>query len=69
MIELNKEEKIPSKLSEIVKVPISHVSKTLSDLEENNLVRCLTPSRRKGKFYSITPLGKKILSEINELTF
>jgi len=68
MIELNKEEKIPSKLSKILKVPISHVSKTLSDLEEKDLVKCLTPSRRKGKFYSITPLGEKILSEINELT-
>lgn len=68
IIELNKEEKIPSKLSEILKVPISHISKTLSDLEEKDLVKCLTPSRRKGRFYSITPSGVKVLSEINKLT-
>jgi len=68
IIELNKEEKIPSKLSESLKIPISHISKTLSELEKKDLVKCLTPSRRKGKFYSITPRGEKILSEINKLT-
>jgi len=68
LIELNKGEEIPSKLSDEIKAPISHVSKTLSELEQENLIKCLTPSRRKGRFYAISPLGKEVLSEINELT-
>jgi len=68
LIELNKSEKIPTKLGRIINTPISHISKALSELEDRNLVKCLTPSRRKSKFYAITPIGKNILTEINELT-
>lgn len=68
LIELNKKPKIPTKLSKDLSEPISHISKTLSELEEKNLVVCLTPERRKSKFYKNSQLGKDILSEINKLT-
>jgi len=68
MIELNKGVNIPTKLAKNVGYPISHVSKTLKELEEKALIKCLTPKRRKGKIYEISLLGKEILSNINKLT-
>lgn len=68
LIELKDMKKTPSDLKETLKVPISHVSKTLKELKDNELVECLTPERRKSKFYSITPKGTKILDEISKVT-
>lgn len=68
MIELKKGENIPTRLAKRLNMPISHISKTLSELLEKELIICLTPNRRKGKFFRISELGKEILSSINKLT-
>jgi predicted transcriptional regulator len=68
LIELNKSEKIPSELSSIVAAPISHISRSLKELENEHLIQCLTQERRKNKFYQITTLGKEILEFINKET-
>jgi predicted transcriptional regulator len=45
---------------------LSHVSNTLSDLEEQELVECLTPNRNKGRIYSATDEGKEMVEEIQK---
>ena len=66
LIELNKSKKTPSELAHAAKTPMSHISSTLRDLEKRKLVICLTPERRKNKFYSITNLGKDVLEFISK---
>ncbi|KXB09313.1 hypothetical protein AKJ35_01035 [candidate division MSBL1 archaeon SCGC-AAA833F18] len=66
-LELAKSENTPSKLAEELSIPLSHVSKALSELEEKNLVKCLTPNRRKMKFYQVTGKGQKLKKELREL--
>jgi len=68
LIALNKEKLIPSKLAKKLHYPISHISSTLKDLEEQELILCLTKMRRKNKFFTITDKGKKILEFINKET-
>lgn len=53
----------PKRISEITNIRIQHVSMYIKDLEEYGLISCLNPSIRKGKIYSITEKGKKILKE------
>ena len=43
---------------------MSHISRTLKELEKLGLVKCLTPEIRKSKFYSITNTGSKVLKDI-----
>ncbi|MHA1677591.1 MAG: winged helix-turn-helix domain-containing protein [Promethearchaeota archaeon] len=68
LIELKNKERIPTKLARNLNKPISHISKAIRELQEEGLIKCLTPLRRKNKFYTITDKGKKILFEINKMT-
>lgn len=43
---------------------LSHVSKTLSDLEEHDLAECLTPDRRKGRLYTATNQGEELAKKL-----
>ncbi|MBW6518828.1 MAG: DUF742 domain-containing protein [ANME-2 cluster archaeon] len=57
----------PSDISAKLDIPISHVSSTLSELSERELVICLTPERRKTKLFQSTENGRNILSKIKEI--
>jgi DNA-binding MarR family transcriptional regulator len=54
----------PTQLSEKIKTHRSTTSRTLLELEEKKLVKCITPKEKMGRFYKITLQGKKIMSEI-----
>ena len=54
----------PTQLSEKIKTHRSTTSRTLLELEEKGLVKCITPTENMGRFYEITKQGKKILKEI-----
>lgn len=54
----------PTQLSEKIKTHRSTTSRTLLELEEKGLVKCITPDENMGRFYEITKLGKKIVKEI-----
>jgi len=45
----------------------THTSRTLSDLVNKKLIVCINPQDRAFKFYKITPLGKRILEEVNRI--
>jgi len=54
----------PTQLSEKIKTHRSTTSRTLLELEEKGLVKCITPSESMGRFYKITGQGKKVIKEI-----
>ncbi len=66
-LELTKKENTPSNLAEKLEVPISHVSKALKELEEEGLVECLTPEKKKMKFYRATEKGQELKDQIKKV--
>jgi predicted transcriptional regulator len=51
----------PTEISGELKTHFSQVTKNLLELEKRDLVKCLTPTLRKGRLYGITDKGKKTL--------
>ncbi len=68
LLQLNGGESTPSELAHALGAPISHVSKALHELADRELVKCLTPTRKRTRFYGITESGKSVLSEIHRVT-
>lgn len=64
---LNDAVSTPSDISKKLDIPISHVSSTLSELSERDLIVCLTPERRKTKLFETTKTGKSILLKIEDI--
>lgn len=56
--------KSPKELAISTSVHKNHVSSTLKDLENLNVVVCLTPGLRKGKLFQLTDLGREIVRKI-----
>ena len=54
----------PTQLSEKIKTHRSTTSRTLLELEDKGLVKCITPNENMGRFYEITSKGTKILELI-----
>lgn len=54
----------PTELAEIIKAHRSSVSRAILELEEKNLVTCITPDEKMGRFYEVTELGEKIFEKI-----
>ncbi len=68
LVSLNNKIQTPTDLKKEFNVPISRVSAVLKELCEKDLIKNLTPERRKSKMYSITKEGRKVLGEIHHLT-
>ena len=64
LILLHKKEMTPRELEKETKIKISHISRALKELSKLGLVKCLTPSIRRSKIYSITKLGGDILEKL-----
>lgn len=56
----------PKDIAEETGYYLSHVSNTLSDLEDRGLVECLTPDRRKGRLWSVTDHGKDVIELLEQ---
>jgi DNA-binding MarR family transcriptional regulator len=54
----------PKEIAEETEYYLSHVSNTLSDMEERDLVNCLTPDRNKGRIYVLTDEGEEMVGEL-----
>lgn len=54
----------PKDIAEETGYYLSHVSNTLSDLEDRGLANCITPDRRKGRLWAPTETGEEIISEL-----
>lgn len=64
LINLMDKIKTPSKLSKSTNIKMSHISTTLKELKDMELIKCLNPNKKQGRLYTITPLGIKVLNYI-----
>ena len=54
----------PSELAKETGIPLPHVSNTLEELSQKDLVVCLTPELKKGRLYDLTKEGRSVLKSI-----
>jgi predicted transcriptional regulator len=54
----------PKELSKNLDIHLSQVTRNLREMEQRELVYCLTPNLRKGRIYRISEEGKKLLSQL-----
>ena len=45
----------------------NHISKVLKELKERDVVECINENARKGRVYTLTDNGKKVLPTVREL--
>jgi len=64
ILHLSESNNIPSKISEETEFQLSHVSNTLSDLVEKELVVCMNPEKSKGRVYTLTEKGEWVASQL-----
>ena len=64
VLSLKKGPKTPKQISIESRLRLSHVSSTLKDLSNSDIVKCLTPDLKKGKIYGLTEDGKEIAEKI-----
>ena len=64
MKSLNGETKIPSQIAKDTDIIQNHMSATLKQLREHNLVECINPEVRKGRLYRLTDKGEKIVDKL-----
>ncbi|MBI2559047.1 transcriptional regulator [Candidatus Woesearchaeota archaeon] len=57
-------EKTPKELKDILKKSDSNIARALRELEEKELIKCLTPKSRKGKIFTLTKEGKEIIKKM-----
>jgi DNA-binding HxlR family transcriptional regulator len=62
--ELNLGPRTPNDLSHLTAISQPNVSRSLKELQKENLIECLNPDSRKSRYYSITELGKQIFNII-----
>jgi len=68
LLQLRESNLTPTQISNSLGYPLSHISKTLAELQTKELIACLTPARRKGRLFSITQMGNEVLDEVNRIT-
>lgn len=56
----------PKQISDGIGVRPNHISNLLAQLKDYNLVYCATPNIYKGRYYSLTDDGKRVLEFIQE---
>lgn len=49
--------KTPSQIASETGIRLSHVSKTLSELQDLGIIQCETPMMKKGRIYTLTKEG------------
>ncbi len=54
----------PTFLAKDLSINLANVSRALAELEDKNVVVCLTPEQKVGKIYSLTKKGKDILNKM-----
>lgn len=53
----------PSEIAKKIGLRLNHVSMVLTELKENNLVKCLNEETKKGRLYQLTELGKNVITK------
>jgi predicted transcriptional regulator len=61
---LDGEVKIPSEIANDTEIFQNHISNTLRQLKEHELVECINPEVRKGRLYRLTDNGEEIIDKL-----
>lgn len=64
MKSLDGEVKIPSKIANDAEIFQNHISNTLRQLKEHELVECINPEVKKGRLYRLTDKGEEIVNKL-----
>ena len=65
LLALETKPRTPKELSEITDLYLSHVSNTLSDLDDHGLAECITPDKKKGRLWNPTEKGQELIDDLN----
>ena len=57
-------EKTPLQLTKELKKSDSNISRALTELTKNGIIKCLNPNSKKGKLYALTDDGKEIFKRV-----
>ena len=52
--------KIPSQIAEESDIIQNHISKTIKQLKDHELIECVNPEVKQGKLYRLTETGEKV---------
>jgi predicted transcriptional regulator len=66
MKSLDGEVKIPSEIANDTEIFQNHISNTLRQLKEHELVECINPEVRKGRLYRLTDKGDEIVKNLEK---
>ena len=61
---LSNDAKMPSQISKDTGIIQNHISNTLRQLKEHDLVECINPEVRKGRLYRLTDNGENIVKNL-----
>ena len=64
MKSLDGEVKIPSQIAKDSDIIQNHISATLRQLKERELIECINPEVRKGRLYRLTDKGERIVVKL-----
>ena len=56
--------KMPSQIAKDTGIVQNHISNSLRQLKEHELVECINPEVRKGRLYRLTENGEEIVDKI-----
>lgn len=55
---------MPSEIAKDANIIQNHISATLRQLKEHEIVECINPEVRKGRLYRLTTKGKELLKNL-----
>ena len=58
--------KTPTQIAHDTKLSTAHVSRTLKEFSEKDLVKCLTPKEKIGRVYQLTSRSREILKNLKK---
>ena len=64
MKSLDGEVKIPSEIANDTEIFQNHISNTLRQLKEHELIECINPEVKKGRLYRLTDKGEKVIKKL-----
>lgn len=56
--------KIPSEIANDTEIFQNHISNTLRQLKEHELIECINPDVRKGRLYRLTDKGDDLIKNL-----
>jgi len=66
LVLLSSKPRPPKEIADETGYYLSHVSNTLSDLEDHGLAECITPDRRKGRLWKTTEAGDRLVNHLHK---